>query len=121
MRLQPRHRAALLYFGFVLAGAAFALSLLPLSAKNTLHTTGNLHPWFHLALFFTLGALALVSADSWRRRLLLLAGAVLLGLSIEYTEKVRFHLVLEVYDIVTDTCGVALGAVTGWLLVRKAG
>ncbi|QMV18679.1 hypothetical protein GOB94_08300 [Granulicella sp. 5B5] len=121
MQLQPHHRTALLYFGFALAAAAFVLSLLPLGLKSALHTTGSLHPLFHLALFFTLGVLAWVSTTQGRVRLLLLAGAVLLGLSIEYSEKVRFQIALEVYDIVTDTCGVALGAVAGWLLDRKAG
>jgi len=28
---------------------------------------------------------------------------------------------LEVYDIVNDTCGVLVGALTGWIFARKAG
>jgi hypothetical protein len=119
---QPRSRRQkiVLCLGLTLAFAAFALSLLlPSDVKFRLHTQGALHPWLHLAVFSALGALVMLSTSRTRTRTFFLAGAMLLGLSIEYAEAARFHSKFEFYDVVTDTCGVLIGALVGWLLTRK--
>lgn len=106
--------------GLVLGCAAYALSLLSEHAKETLHTKGRLHLWLHLAIFSALGALAMLSSARVSSRVLLLAGAMLLGLSIEYSEAARFHNPFELYDVVTDSCGVLLGAAAGGWLSRRS-
>lgn len=117
--LTTRRKRLFRWLWLVLAIAAFALSLLPEGAKETLHTKGVLHAWLHLGLFAVLGALAIFSSNRTHMRLLLVACAMLLGLSIEYSEAVRFHSAFEPYDVMTDTCGVLIGALAGWLLTRK--
>lgn len=99
--------------------AAFFLSLVSNHTKETLHTKGVLHPWLHFALFTLLGLLAMAASSQARIRVWLLAAAALLGLSIEYTEAVRFVARFETFDVVTDTCGVLFGALVGYLLFRR--
>jgi len=96
--------------------------LLSLSTRGRimLHTEGPLHPWFHLALFILLGVLAMSSSKKPSIRLALLAGAGLLGLGIEYMEVIRYGNPLEWYDVRTDTSGVAIGGILGWLLSRRS-
>jgi len=86
-----------------------------------LHTKGRLHPFLHFGVFFFLGILSILSSGKNRVRLLFVFAAILLGLSIEFIEKARVVMALEVYDIVNDTCGVLVGALTGWIFARKAG
>ncbi len=120
--LQPRSRRQkiVLCLGLTLAVAAFALSLLlPSDVKFRLHTQGALHPWLHLAIFSMLSAMAMLSSSRTRVRIFFLAGAMLLGLLIEYIEAIRFHSAFEFYDVATDTYGVLIGALVGWLLTRK--
>jgi ornithine carbamoyltransferase len=119
---QPRSRRQkiVLCLGLTLAVVAFVLSLLlPSDVKFRLHTQGALHPWLHLAVFSALGALVMLSTSTTRTRVSFLAGAMFLGLSIEYAEAARFHSAFEPYDVMTDTCGVLLGALVGWLITRK--
>jgi hypothetical protein len=85
-----------------------------------LHTTGELHVWYHLALFAVLGLLAMRSSAKLSLRFALLAAACLLGLSLEYMEAVHYHNPIELYDVRTDICGVAIGAVLGWMTSRRA-
>jgi hypothetical protein len=96
--------------------------LLSLSTRGRmmLHTEGPLHPWYHLALFILLGLLAMRSSTKPFIRLALLAAAALLGLGIEYMEAYRYAIPLEWYDVRTDTSGVVLGALLGWLLSRRS-
>jgi hypothetical protein len=103
----------------VLACTAFLLSFSN-DAKVWLHTTGRFHAAYHLALFATLGLLAMRSSTNPLKRSVFLAAAVLLGMGIEYTEAARFQSVIEWNDVRTDTAGVALGAVLGWLLSGRS-
>jgi len=84
--------------------------------KMMLHTMGPLHPWYHLALFGFLGFLAMRSSQKASVRIALLIAAALLGLSIESIEALRYANHLEWYDVRTDTLGVAIGALLGWLV-----
>jgi len=84
-----------------------------------LHTEGRLHDWYHLALFIVMGILAMLSSRKPSTRFALLAVAALLGLGLEYLEAVRYHNPIEWYDVRTDTGGVAIGGVIGWLLSRR--
>ena len=89
--------------------------------KMALHTKGRLHPLLHFGVFFFLGILSILASDKNRVRLLFVFAAIVLGVSIEYVEKVRVVIPLELYDVVNDTCGVFVGALTGWIFARKAG
>jgi VanZ family protein len=104
-----------------LGTTAFALSLLPEETKQTLHTTGRLHSSLHFALFFLLGGLAIAASAKTGARVLLIAMAAMLGLAIEYSEKVHFNGGFELHDVITDLCGVLAGAAAGWLLLRRRG
>jgi VanZ family protein len=105
---------------FLLSAAAFALSLLlPESTKRELHTAGRFHLTVHFALFVLFGALCTAASSETRKRLPLLAAAVLLGLAIEVTEAFHFQIRLEGYDVLMDTCGVVVGAVLGYLVTRR--
>jgi hypothetical protein len=88
--------------------------------KMMLHTMGPLHRWYHLALFIFLGVLAMRGSANASIRLAFLIAAALLGLSIEYIEGFRYGNALEWYDVRTDTTGVALGCLLGWLISLRA-
>jgi len=81
-----------------------------------LHSEGVLHVWYHLALFGVLGLLAIFSSERLSVRIALLITAALLGVGMEYIETLRYSIDLEVNDICTDACGIAIGALLGWLL-----
>jgi len=100
----------------------FAAILLSLSTRGRLmlHTMGPLHAWYHLALFAILGLLAMRSSTKLWVRFAWVAAAILLGLGIEYMEAVRYHIQIEIYDVRTDTSGVALGGFIGWLFSRRS-
>jgi hypothetical protein len=87
--------------------------------KLALHTKGPLHPWLHFALFSVLGLLAIWGSPKAGVRGALLLGAVLLGLSIEFSEAVRFKADFEGFDVLTDTAGVLAGAVLGYLVTWR--
>ena len=97
-----------------------AAILLSLSTRGRimLHTTGPLHPWYHFALFIILGILAVRSSAKPAVRVGLLICAAMLGLGIESIEALRYHIPLEWYDVRTDTSGVIIGAILGWLLSK---
>jgi hypothetical protein len=99
--------------------AAILLSL-SMRGRMMLHTEGPLHLWYHLALFILLGALAIRSSTKPPVRVGLLICLAMLGLGIEYMEALRYGGSLEWYDVRTDTAGVAIGAILGWLLSRRA-
>jgi hypothetical protein len=98
-----------------------AAILLSLSTRGRLmlHTEGPLHIWYHLALFILLGILAIRCSARPSVRLALLGAAALLGLSIEALEAFRYAIHIEWYDVRTDTTGVILGAILGWMLSRQ--
>jgi hypothetical protein len=104
----------------LLGCGAFALSLLPERTKLALHTTGKLHLVLHFALFFLLGALAVLSSAKTGIRLLLIFATILLGLSIEYVETLRFLSPFELVDFVTDIYGVLFGALISHVLSRES-
>jgi hypothetical protein len=113
-------RRQFLWLGGLLACGAFGLSMLSGDTKKALHTKGHLHPWLHFALFFTLGALSILSTLRPRTRLLLVLATIALGLSIEYTEAWRFQARLETEDIRVDVIGTLLGALAAWLYSLKS-
>ena len=112
--LVPSGRSAQrLIIGITCAAILFSLST---RGKLMLHTMGPMHVWYHLALFILLGILAMRSSTKPGIRAGLLICLLMLGLSIESIEALRYHIPLEWYDVRTDTSGVAIGAILGWLL-----
>ena len=87
--------------------------------RSILHTEGPLHPWYHLALFAILGLLAFRSSPKPAVRVALLFCLVMLALGIESMESLRYDIPLESYDVRTDSYGVAIGAIIGWMLSRS--
>jgi glycopeptide antibiotics resistance protein len=119
--MRPPSQRTSLRLAIAITCAAILLSL-SMRGRTLLHTEGPLHPWYHLALFITLGLLAYCSSAKLSVRVALLAAAVLFGLSIEYIEyieTIRYHNPIEWYDVRTDTAGVAIGAILGWVLSLK--
>jgi hypothetical protein len=91
-----------------------ALSLMPLSVKRTIGTTGVLHNGGHLAAFAITGILFL----QWRRpsrfQPWLLWPPAAFALALESAEAVLFHNAFEWRDVATDV----LGLLTGLLIYR---
>jgi len=102
----------------VLACTAFLLSLYA-PDRGWLHSRGRLHIWYHLALFASLGLLAMRASVQRSERYALLIAAVLVGIGIELVEASRYGIPLEWKDIRTDIAGVILGGIAGWLLRRR--
>ena len=114
----PSHRTSLrLATAFTCCAILLSLST---RGRLMLHTMGALHIWYHLALFIILGVLAVRSSAKPAVRCCLLLCAALLGLGIESLEAFRYRIPLEWYDVRTDIAGVAIGAILGWLLSRRA-
>jgi len=84
-----------------------------------LHTNTWIHPWLHFGLFFLLGVLAVCATTDPRRQWQLSGSLLLLGLFIEYAEKVKFQKDFEPIDVLTDWAGVLLGALLTRLWSRR--
>jgi glycopeptide antibiotics resistance protein len=120
VQARTRRKRAALGLLVLLGSAAFALSLLlPESAKRELHTAGRFHLTVHFALFVLFGVLCMATSSQTRKRLPLLAAAILLGFAIELAESLHFQIELEINDVLMDTSGVLVGALASYLLFRK--
>ena len=86
-----------------------ALSFLPASCKEALHTRGPWHSWFHLVAFALATVLCLQTVNKPKVRLLVMIGAVLLGCGIEWTQSMVNRFPLETLDVISDTAGAILG------------
>ncbi len=101
-----------------LGGVVTGLSFVGRSRAG-LHTRGNLHLWYHMALFGLLGALAVLASNRISRRVLWLAAVVLLGLAMEFMQARDSQAAIEWGDVQTDCFGAALGCLAVWLLPAK--
>jgi hypothetical protein len=88
------------------------------NSRVWLHSSGELHIWYHLAFFAVLALLATRISTRTSTRFVWLIAFLLLGPGMEYGEALRFHGYMEWNDVATDTVGVALGGLVGWLLSR---
>ena len=102
----------------VLACAAITLSINGRS-RAWLHTTHGLHVWYHVVLFAVLGVLCMCSSRRTSGRWLGFIAALLLGFGIEWSQAVGNHVGIEWADVRSDVCGIACGALVGWLLSRR--
>jgi hypothetical protein len=84
-----------------------------------LHTRGSLHLWYHMVLFGVLGALAVRASKRMSRRVMWVAGAILLGLAMEFVQARISQAAIEWGDVQTDCFGVAMGCLAVWLLPDK--
>jgi hypothetical protein len=84
-----------------------------------LHTRGMMHLWYHMVLFGVLGALAVRASSRISRRVMWVAGAIVLGLVMEFVQAQISKVDIEWGDVQTDCFGVALGCLAVWLLPRK--
>ena len=102
----------------VLGSVAFGLSQIGAS-RLWLHSYGDMHFVYHAALFAAFGFLAVLGSPRPWVRVCWLVVAVLIGLGIEYGEVMRFGIAMEWFDVWTDLAGLAVGALGGWVLVRR--
>ncbi|MDQ2901393.1 MAG: VanZ family protein [Acidobacteriota bacterium] len=96
--------ARYLWLGFVAA-----LSLLPVSLKDSLHTTGVLHWWGHLAIF---AITAMLFRRMRARTLEQISRAVALfffGVLLEFLQHAIYGNQFEWRDVGTDALGILLG------------
>ncbi len=91
------------------------LSFLPPEIKHLLHTRGSLHYWAHVYLFAGVCVLLLDGAETFRSRLLTAAGLIAVGCTIEIVQTHGYWPFLEVWDVISDLIGVAMGALIGWM------
>ena len=88
-------------------------------SRAWLHTRGMMHLWYHMVLFGVLGALAMRASSRISRRVLWVAGAILLGLAMEFLQARASQAAIEWGDVQTDCFGVAMGCLAVWLLPGK--
>jgi membrane associated rhomboid family serine protease len=100
--------------GCVVAGLSFVKR-----SRVWLHTRGSLHLWDHMVLFGVLGALAVRASRRMSRRLMWVAGAILLGLAMEFLQARMSQVAIEWRDVQTDCFGVGMGCLAVWLLPGK--
>jgi hypothetical protein len=79
-----------------------------------------LHVWYHVGLFAVLALLAIYISRRMSTRLVWLLAFLLLGPGMEYAEAARFNAAIEWNDVATDTVGVVLGGLAGWLFTRRS-
>ena len=98
-------RALILFSAILLIG-----SLMPISFKTALHTDRRIiHPLLHLAAFAVLTALTALLAKSRYRALVAPFAAIFFGFVLEFLEHTAYHQILEVSDVLLDSCGAAVG------------
>jgi len=92
-----------------LLAAVAAASLLPQPWKGRLATFGPLHDCAHIAVFFL--ASVLTMRRLWKMRELPIASSILglFGVALEVLQTRVYHNRLEIYDILDDLAGIALG------------
>jgi len=106
----------------VLLTVALSVTALALSqvdaVRGLLRTSGDLHVWYHLALYAVFGLLLMRISPRWPTRLRWLALVLAVAVVLEYGERLRYRTDMEWYDVGTDAVGIAVGAAAGWLLAR---
>ena len=86
-------------------GGLAAVSLMPLSIKRAIGTTGVLHHAGHLAAFVVTGILFLQWKRPERSWPWLIWPLAAFAFALEYTEAAVYHNAIEWRDIVTDILG----------------
>jgi hypothetical protein len=111
-------RVIAVVLALALSCAAVLLSLVA-DSRVWLHSSGELHVWYHFGMFAVLALLSVCISKRTSTRLVWLFAFLLLGPSMEYGEALRFHGYVEWNDVATDALGVALGGLAGWLLWKR--
>ena len=93
-----------------------ALSVIPLSFKLKLHTTGHYHDFGHYFVFLITAVMACQLARRFAGRLFVFFVVLAVALIQEWLENHMYHAGYEWKDVVTDLAGI----VTGFALVTLA-
>jgi hypothetical protein len=91
------------------------LSMMPMSYKDALGTTGQFHYAGHFFIFVITAVVFCWTAKGTQNRILRAGGAVAVGIAMEILERLGYHHRLEKRDILVDTLGVLTGLVATML------
>ncbi len=101
-----RSTAWLSFLWFAFVGA---LSLLPLSLKRDLHTTGSLHPWGHLLAFAIATILFYQPKAGLPAKSVRILAVILFSVSLEFLQHAIYGNRFELPDVGMDAVGILLG------------
>ncbi len=106
------------WLGFAWLAFICVLSLLPLSLKRDLHTTGALHPWGHILAFAITAILFYQPRAGLFGKTLRMLALVLFAVLLEFLQHAIYGNEFELPDVGMDAMGTFLGIVIASLAAR---